>query len=51
MVRFLIKTSSGEEALIECDAYFDLVVKWCGTYLRLGTYNKKFGKAEDVQYS
>ena len=35
--------------LLEGGAYFDLIVKWCGTYLRPNTYNRKYGKAEDAQ--
>ena len=30
--------------LLEGSAYFDLIVKWCGAYLRPGTYNRKYGK-------
>ena len=57
MVRFLIKDVFGGEALIrgryllEGGAYFDLSVIWCGAHLRPGAYKRKYGKAEDAQYS
>ena len=57
MVRFLIKVVFGGEAIIsgrhllEGDAYFDQIVKWCGAYWRPAAYKRKYGKAEHAQYS
>ena len=57
MVMFLIKAALGGEALfrerrlLEGGAYCCLAVKWCSACLRLDTYKRKYGKAEDAQYS
>ena len=37
--------------LLERGAYFHLIVKWCGAYLRAGAYKRKCGQVEDAQYS
>ena len=53
MLRFLVKTAFGGQALIKVRhlSYFDLIVKWHGSYLRVGAYKKKYSKVEDAQYS
>ena len=57
MVMFLIKAALGGEALfrerrlLEGGAYCCLAVKWCSACLRPDTYKRKYGKAEDAQYS
>ena len=42
MDRFLIKTAFGSDALIR-------LIR--GAYLRADAYKRKYGKAEDAQYS
>ena len=36
------------KCLLEGGDYFDLTVKWCGAYFRLGAYKRKYGKTEDA---
>ena len=38
-------------ALLEGDTYFDMIVKWCGAYLKPDATKRKCGNAEDAQYS
>ena len=37
--------------LLESGAYFDLIEKLCGTYLRYNHYKRKCSKEEDAQYN
>ena len=38
-------------ALLEDGAYFGMIVKWCGAYLKHGATKRKCGKAQDAQYN
>ena len=46
-----IEAAFGGEAFIREDAYFDLIIKWCGAYSRLGAYKGKYGNAKHAEYS